>query len=116
MTFITWLESVVRSGDLPEQPELIQTWLALTTPKPTEPVINQLNGHHRQVVRLLETISDELVPRTWRRSCVDNINRPLAALERLVVCDCNRRALAQLEHEVRQTIGYFEPSLNTPQP
>ncbi|MEM6987415.1 MAG: hypothetical protein AAF499_12850 [Pseudomonadota bacterium] len=114
MTFIAWLERVVRSGELPDRSDLIITWFVLTTAKPTEPLLNQLNTHHRQVLVLLDAIADDLVPTSWRRCCVNNINRPMNALSQLVRCDCNRRALNQLEHEVRQTLAYYEPALSNP--
>lgn len=93
------LRRKIRFAEEPDNPALIGQWLATDhccqqqsdlSRRGINPCQNctrtQQYQHYEQQFRLLlETLEDELLPKNWRCSCLDQIYKPLAHLRQL--CD-----------------------------
>ena len=60
---------------------------------------------------LIDTIADELLPAHWRRQCLDNIYRPLQALQRIADSAHNQQQVLTLTHELRVISHYLQAGL-----
>lgn len=76
------LSHLVRYGLRPEQPRLMQRWLAQSKQAKLDDEALWLL-HEHQFYLLLETLCDDLVPSHWRSLCLDHIYQPLMALNEL---------------------------------
>ena len=80
--YICALALKIRFAKEPNSPNLISHWLELDCCRETDPSAQRAH-FERQFRLLLDAIADELLPSHWRRSCLDNVNRPLIELEKL---------------------------------
>lgn len=103
------LEAAVRYGEQPDNPPLLNGYLTMS-----ERIATDLLGSsgvrklHLRVARvLLDTLCDTCVPRHWRCLCLDHIYRPLAAAERFVQTEVDKRQLRQLRQELNIMGNYF---------
>lgn len=61
---------------------------------------------------LIDTIADELLPSHWRRQCLDNIYRPLHALQRIADSSLHQQQVLTLTHELRIISYYLQSGLS----
>lgn len=107
------IEHMVRQAKDPDNHRLINQFLEqkLAVEQPTK--ANLRNHHLAQFQVLMETLADECLPAHWRCSCLDNIYRPLQALERLADCPQHYQQVLTLTHELRIISHYLLPGLIT---
>lgn len=80
------LKEKIRKGREPDNPSIIDSYLRLDIGPSTETSAEKRVRHFSQVALLLDTIEDRSLPEHWRETCLNYINKPLAALC-LDVCD-----------------------------
>ena len=102
------LEAAVRYGYRPDDPHLLDLYLKMGA--------EQANGQSEAVERrlhlrlfntLLDAICDSSVARHWRCLCLDNIYRPLRAMERLARSGEHKDQLRHLRFELSTLSHYF---------
>ena len=104
----------IRNAIQPDNPALISQWLAIDT-CPSYYHFNQQRLHYeKQFFFLLETIADELLPGSWRRACLDQIQKPLMALAEISFQPTDKARLSELYDALRVTCDYVMGSLNSP--
>lgn len=103
------LRHKIRYASEPDNPQLITLWLEMENKPEAQPFKQRWQNYEASVRLLLDTLADELLPAHWRISCLDQIYRPLANLQRLVRTDDDLRHLRQLLYEVQVTSHFFNP-------
>lgn len=107
------LRHKIRRGEEPDNPSLICRWLALENNEQGDDIV--LDGwRHRyedQFTLLLETFVDELVPAHWRCVCLDNIYRPLLALQQISDSTQSNQQIQRLLRELAIQSHYVRHSL-----
>lgn len=110
---LTLLKNKIRLGQEPDNPGLISFWLAqesLSLSK--ENSIAEVRCQYEIQFRLLlDTIMDDLVATHWRRTCLDNIYKPLCSLKRISDTSQSENHLQQLFYEMSVNCRYIEKSL-----
>jgi len=101
----------IRFAKKPDNPDLIKEFLMSSLSKDEDSIQARRRKYLHQFYLLIETMSDDLVPAHWRRSCLDNIYRPLQGYRRLALCPTSQRILEQMYYELNETIRYFGPSM-----
>ncbi|NTS75784.1 hypothetical protein HR060_02800 [Catenovulum sp. SM1970] len=107
------LKRKIRFGSEANNPALLALWFTQE-----ESVMDGQSLANKRVIYigqfrlLLEAVVDELVPRHWRQACLDQIYKPLSALQRLVTSDESEQQLKSLLAELAITTRYVERSLN----
>lgn len=107
--YIENLNHVVRWGSSPNHPCLLEEWLELTTPDHQAELMQSRNQLLNQYQVLPEALADECVPLHWRQLCLNNIYRPLLALEQLADCQVSHAQVRALYHELRVISDYAFP-------
>lgn len=108
--YIRALELKVRYAKEPNNPGLITHWLTLA--RCADTTYLSLREHYEHQFRLLlDTLADELLPAHWRRCCLDNINRPLLAMQRLSASSEHRMYMHRLNYELNVTCHYAAQSM-----
>ncbi len=115
------ITSVIRRGEQPNKPELIDLWLELDNCCSLFNhqiqfceccSLERQRQHYEQQFRLLlETVVDEIVASHWRCICLDNVYRPLANIKRLVKNEQSKQELQALFYELSVTSHYVKGSL-----
>ena len=108
--FQSALERKIRNGSEPDNPLIIKVWLDSNTIYCEDTKALRLQ-YTKQFYLLLETVLDELLPRHWRVTCLDNIYIPLSSLKRLVNDEHSQTHLSDLYRELAITTRYVEASL-----
>lgn len=104
------LKQKIRYGSEPENSGLIVFWLDLDAPSSC--TNGSLQDHYESQFRLLlNAIMDELVPKHWRRLCLDHIYRPLLSFKRVAKCTDSEQKLNELFRELTISCNYTEESL-----
>lgn len=106
------LVNKIRFGTEPDNPLLIKLWLE-QMPSQDLAVSQLREGYCQQFYILLEAVLDELVPRHWRRTCLDNIYLPLSSLKKLSTNSSSERQIQQLLNELTILTKYVEKSLTS---
>lgn len=103
------LESSVRNGDQPDCPYVLERYLTLSDARAgnQQPYAMQHNIHMRAYTTLLETVCDSYVAEHWRALCLDQIHKPLFALERLARTQRDKARIRQLYNELSILSHYF---------
>lgn len=113
--YVAYLEKCIRQASRPDDPQLIGHWLDLmqspavfTSDICTGPQSHKVRwcSYKQQCHLLLDAIADELLPASWRCSCLDSIYRPLQQLQALAETDAEIVELQQLRYELNQTCYY----------
>lgn len=107
--YIEHLTQVVRWGSSPNHPCILEEWLEITSPFQDESVEESRNRLLSQYQVLLDALADEWVPLHWRQLCLNNIYRPLLALEQQADCQLSHRQVSALYHELRLISEYAFP-------
>ncbi|GAA6153631.1 hypothetical protein [Pseudoteredinibacter isoporae] len=115
------LRQLIRTGDSPNSPHLIQKWLHIESCcanrrglKPCQRCDKgrQQNHFEQQFYLLLDTISDELINPQWRCMCLDYIYRPLHVLHQLIENEQDRIHWQQLRLELALCSHYVADGLS----
>jgi hypothetical protein len=118
---ISQVRDFIRYGTYPDSPTLIDDWLAQDRCCLMSRRSSQCSGCSYQVQReayeqqfrlLLEAIMDELNPRHWRCTCLNNIFKPLFSLQNLAYTAASKAHVKQLYYELSTTVQYTAASLN----
>lgn len=107
--YIEHLTKVVRWGASPNHPCLLEEWLEITAPDKDLVLSDVRNQLLMQYQTLLDALSDEWVPLHWRQLCMNNIYRPLLALEQLADCQISQGHVRSLYYELRVISEYAFP-------
>lgn len=92
-------------------PEIIKSWLQATSPSQVESIQACRRIYRYQFKLLMETICDDIIPGHWRRTCLDNIYKPLHGFQRVALCPHSRHILKLMYAELNQSIKYFGKSM-----
>lgn len=101
----------VRYATHENNPEIIKSWLQATSPAQVESIQTCRRIYRYQFKLLMETICDDLIPSHWRRTCLDNIYKPLHGFQRVALCPHSRHTLKLMYVELNQSIKYFGRSM-----
>jgi hypothetical protein len=104
------LRQLVRNAGQPDHPGLIRAYLERLLPIEA-PIDVQRRQFRTQFDLLLDTFSDVCLPVHWRIQCLDAINIPLTALNKLAICTDSQGSIRQMQSELRITSNYFAPTL-----
>jgi len=107
------LKDKIRYAKEPDNPMLISLWLSAEDSKQDigYEELNLQSHYQEQFYLLLETIADELIPVHWRRTCLDNIYKPICSLQRIAKNEKQQTQVQTLLHELSLTAQYFKHSL-----
>lgn len=108
--YIQLLRKKIRHGTEPDNPELVNLWLLMEEEAVRDCHKVRWAMYQRQFDLLLESISDELNSLSWRHWCLDNINRPLINLKRLVSTHKEQQEFRRLCEVLRVTSEYAFPN------
>ncbi|PKG37782.1 hypothetical protein [Psychromonas sp. Urea-02u-13] len=81
---INQIRHTVRYGKEANNPNLLNIWFAMEQVSHQQDTDSKRQMYHAQCQLLIETLYDETVIEHWRSWCLDNINKPLLGLQRLV--------------------------------
>ncbi|MEP1449289.1 MAG: hypothetical protein ABJK37_24510 [Paraglaciecola sp.] len=103
------LEHLIRNGLQPDNPPLIDNYIGkaecetdmLTTVTAKRQVLK------RVFQTLMDTICDTYVASHWRRLCLDNVHRPLHAIEQLSISSKDKAEVLKLRYELNTLSRYF---------
>ncbi|MEM7250113.1 MAG: hypothetical protein AAF493_01730 [Pseudomonadota bacterium] len=105
---LTSLEQTVRYGRRPDHPTLLYDFLnerhAVVRGLPAD---NRAAAHLETFNLLLDVICDECVPEPWRHLCLDNIYRPLDAMQCDAKSDDEFQLVRNCYQELRASVAYF---------
>lgn len=103
------VEASVRYGEEPDNPTLLNRYILLSEQKAADivNVVQKRIVYYRVTNVLLEAICDTYIDRQWRSLCLDNIYRPLFAIQRLVTSLDSERQLQECRNEVQKMANYF---------
>ncbi len=103
------LESSVRNGEQPDCPCVLDRYLTLSNARAANQASTavQHNIHMRTYMTLLDTLCDTYVPEHWRALCLDQIHKPLFAIERLACTQTDKARVRQLYNELSILSHYF---------
>ena len=107
------IRAKIRSGENPNNPELISLWLI------QENIIQESVGcltlrrqHCEDQFRLLlDAVVDEMLPKHWRHHCLNNIHQPLASLRKISSGEKSEKRLRQLLSELSISCRYVAATL-----
>ncbi len=100
----------IRHGVEPENPLLITLLLEHQHQLTSDKLLQKQCIEHFYL--LLETVIDDLVPRHWRRTCLDHIYLPLCSLRRLSNSEQSAQQIQNLFNELAISTQYVEKSLS----
>jgi len=108
------LRNKIRFGQEPDNPTLICFWLDQESANSSKESSSHESRrlYEAQFRLLLDTIMDDLVKPHWRRTCLDNIYKPLCSLKRLSDSQESEQHLQSLFNEMSVHCRYVEKSLN----
>ena len=109
---INGLRRKIRQGLEADNPSLIALWLSMEEVHLDYRHELRWSLYIAQFTLLLDTFADDLIVKHWRFTCLDNICKPLANLQRLVVNYQQKEQFRKLQHELRVTSHYFQYALN----
>jgi len=103
------LECMIRNGHQPDNPCLLDRYLALGEARAATnlPATEQRAVHMRTFNTLLETICDSCIATHWRVLCLDQIYKPLIAMERLASTQTDRTRVRTLHNDLSVLSHYF---------
>ena len=101
----------IRYAQEADNPKLIALWLAMEYSLSPATKSSHWLLYVTEFHLLLDTLADDLLPNHWRRLCLDNINRPLAALRGMAYSNLNKQQLNQLFYELRTTSHFFQTGI-----
>jgi hypothetical protein len=105
------LSQKIRFAMEPDNPVLINQFLNFKLNASTPSKVFYREQLLAQFQLLIDTIADELLPAHWRRQCLDNIYRPLHALQRIADSSHSQQQVLTLTHELRIISHYLQPGL-----
>lgn len=103
------IESAVRYGQQPDNPNVLSTYLAMSSrisSKQTNRLVKRA-VHFRVAGTLLDTVCDTYVARHWRDLCLDNIYKPIFAAEQLAISEKEKHQVRRFQHELNTLGNYF---------
>ena len=108
LTFFN-LESAVRYAQQPDDPCLVSRYLESATKlAQAETSAGEKRRVFYRVLRtLLDTICDTYLPKHWRDICLDQVYRPLSALDRLADSNKEQDKIRLFRYELRTLSHYF---------
>ncbi|MDO6507131.1 hypothetical protein Q4506_09750 [Colwellia sp. 4_MG-2023] len=106
------LEQKIRTGTEPDNIMLLKLWLSIGQSDNLSTKLLR-ERYTAQFYLLLETIVDDLVPRHWRCTCLDNIYLPLSSLKKIANDDKSEQHLQHLFNELAISTHYVERSLSS---
>jgi len=103
------LESSVRNGNYPDCPCVLERYLTLSDARAANQssIAVQHTIHMRAYRTLLNTLCDTYVSEHWRSLCLDQIHKPLFAIERLARTQTDKARVRQLYNELSTLSHYF---------
>lgn len=103
------LEYAIRNGHQPDNPCLLDRYLTLGEARAGayQPATEQRAVHMRAFNTLLETICDSCIATHWRVLCLDQIYKPLIAMERLASTQTDRAQVRKLHNDLSVLSHYF---------
>lgn len=105
---------MIRTAAEPDSPSLLTDWFELDQCDEQQSIQTQREHFESQFRLLLDTVSDELLPSQWRCTCLNNIYRPLKALNKLANSEQSTAELNKLFYELNVICNYVKASLLTP--
>lgn len=103
---IKLLRNKIRYAIEPDQPQILSLWLAMEHEAVGDDTSLHWDMYKSQFELLLESASDELNNLNWRYWCLDNINRPLMNLQRLIQNEQDHKEFRALCETLRITSQY----------
>jgi hypothetical protein len=116
MAFSTFtsIEFAVRYGQSPDTPQLVASYLALGEQciAAKRKAATCITSYKREILTrifftLLDTICDTRIPHHWRHHCLNQIYKPLHALESISTTETQRAEIRQLRYELNTLGTYF---------
>uniref|UniRef100_UPI0035149331 hypothetical protein n=1 Tax=Pontibacterium sp. TaxID=2036026 RepID=UPI0035149331 len=103
------LERMIRNGHQPDNPCLLDRYLALGEARASayRPAAARHAVHMRTYTTLLETICDSCIATHWRVLCLDQIYKPLIAMERLASTQTDKKQIRKLHNDLSVLSHYF---------
>lgn len=103
------LERMIRNGQQPDHPCLLERYLNMCEARAGayQPVTEQRAAHIRTFNILLETICDTCIATHWRALCLDQIYKPLFAIDRLASTQTDKTFVRKLHSNLSVLSHYF---------
>ncbi|UXH79271.1 hypothetical protein [Roseateles amylovorans] len=92
---LRWMAFKIACGLTPEDPQLLRRHQLATEQLVEAGVLAAIPAHEQALRLLYSTAHHTLLPWHWRCACMDQLNRPLAALSRLAGADAALAARLQ---------------------
>lgn len=117
---IVILRQWVRNGEYPDNHTILSVWLKRDgcCDKASYSIFcqscsyaHQWASYEQQVKLLTDTMTDELIAKQWRISCVNNVCYPLLNLKRLIRDDFSNMAFRYIEYQYWVNYGYITNTL-----
>ncbi len=109
---INQLRHKIRYALEEDNPSLVMLWLSMEeSVRHMDPNANwQL--YCAQFKLLIDTLSDDLLPKHWRICALDNIYKPLSSLQRIAKNPDQQKHLNKLYYELRVISNFFQKGLS----
>lgn len=109
--FSRQLGDKIRHAKEPDNPALVSIWLDMQESQ-------FVHHNHKQrwsvccsaIDLLLDAYADELNPSHWRAVCLDNLVRPLAALQRMAASEQHQRELQAINRKISTISSFYAAS------
>ncbi|NQZ31124.1 MAG: hypothetical protein HRU06_07595 [Oceanospirillaceae bacterium] len=109
---INQLRHKIRYALEEDNPGLVTLWLSMEDSVKSAEISSCWHLYCAQYKLLIDTLSDDLLPKHWRVCCLDNIYRPLSSLQRIAITHDQRQHLNKLYYELRVISLFFQNGLS----
>jgi len=109
---INQLRHKIRYALEEDNPSLVMLWLSM------EESVRHMDSsanwqlYCAQFKLLIDTLSDDLLPKHWRICALDNIYKPLSSLQRIAKNPDQQQHLNKLYYELRVISNFFQKGLS----
>ena len=98
---INKLRYKVRYGNEVNNPNLVNNWFSMEESLNNSDTDSKWQLYQAQFSLLIDVLADDMLPSHWRTWCLDNIYKPLNALQRLVGDQQQHYQLNEMYNELR---------------
>lgn len=109
---INQLRHKIRYALEEDNPSLVMLWLSMEESVRSSDSSASWQLYCAQFKLLIDTLSDDLLPKHWRICALDNIYKPLCSLQRIANNSAQQQHLNKLYYELRVISNFFQKGLS----